>query len=108
MLGYVSLGFVPRLRKVMRGIHALKVRKRIVELVAVAVVYVAALGDRPKGSRPNIAVKPLAAARQILLARPKTVEAAIEILRERVKDDWISEPLWRLLADVHPLTVQNI
>jgi hypothetical protein len=45
--------------------------------------------------------------REIALTRPKAVEAAIEILRDFVKDDWIFEPVDRSSADFHPLSVKN-
>lgn len=70
-------------------------------------VNVAPARDVAKRGPPDIAVKTLTAARQIPLRRPEAVEAAIEILCERVKADWIRKPACRLSADFHPLAVKN-
>lgn len=86
---------------------ALKVLKPIVGWVAVPVMDMTAFWYRAESARPNVSVKLLAAARVISLAWPYAVQTAIEILRDRVKDDWTNEPIRRLPADVHPFSVQN-
>lgn len=101
--GISRLGFLV----VLGGVHALQIGEHVVGGVVVPVVDMAARRYLSEGRAPNIAMQFLAAARVIDLARPKTVETAIEILRERVKDDWTNEPVCRLSADFHPLSVMN-
>lgn len=86
---------------------ALQIVEPVVGWIGVAVVDVTVARDRAERPGPNIAMQLLAAARQIFLARPDAIEAAIEILRENVQDDWISEPGIRCSADVHSLAVLN-
>jgi hypothetical protein len=87
--------------------NTLQVGKSVVKRVIVPVMDVASLRDCPKRRRPNIPVKALAAARKIPFARPHAVKAPVKILRDGVKVDWISEPVWRRSADIHPLSVKN-
>ena len=90
------------------GVHALKIGEAIVVWIVVPVVNVAVFGNRAECNLPNIPMKPLAAARPISVTRPPTVQAAIEIRRKWVKDDWIGVFGARLSADFHPLSVKNI
>jgi len=92
---------------VFAGWQALKVVDGIVSGVAVPVVNVATARDSPERSGPSIPMKLAAAARKISFVRPQAVKAAIEILREQVKDDWISVFGLRCSADFHPHSVMN-
>lgn len=108
VLGLLSLMLPPREGQVLAGRYAFQIRQGVVEHVAVAMVDVTALGNRTESSLPSAPVKAHTAAREISLTRPHAVEATIEILRDGVKVDWISEPLCRDSADLHPSTVKNI
>jgi len=88
--------------------NAFEVGKQIVGRVSIPMVDVTPTRDGTERPNPNISVKLFAAAREVRLTRPHAVVTAIEILRERVKDDWISVPFVRDSADLHPLTVMNI
>lgn len=90
------------------GGNALKVAENIVAWIAVPVVNVAPTWDRAESHFPNISVQLLAASRKVCLAWPNTVEPTIEILREGVKVDWITEPFVRDSADIHPLAVKKV
>jgi hypothetical protein len=98
----------PSLREMLGRRQAFEIWDGVVKHVPVAMVDVAPLRDGPKGRRPNIPMKALAAPRKVLFTRPNTIEAAIEILRVNVKHDWIDVPGARLSADIHPLPVMNI
>lgn len=87
--------------------NALQVGKRIVPDIPVAVVNVTPLRDIAESAPPHVSMQFLAASRIIPLARPEAIKAAIEILREAVKDDWICVPGCRLSADLHPFAVKN-
>ena len=84
--------FVPRLREMLCRWQALQIVEGIVEGVGIPMMDVASNWDRPESTAPYVLMQALAASCQIPLARPHAVETAIEILCERVKDDWISEP----------------
>jgi hypothetical protein len=86
---------------------AFEILDSVIGRVAVPVVDVTAVWDRPESNAPNVSMQLLATSRPIPIARPTTIETAIEILRDRVKDDWILEPFDRLSADLHPLSVLN-
>jgi adenine-specific DNA methylase len=89
------------------AVEALKISEGVVIWIPVAVVNVATARNRAERALPNISMQLLAATRPITLARPAAVQAAIKIDSDGVKVDWISEPLVRSLAYLHPLTVKN-
>lgn len=89
------------------GIHAFEIFETIVEDVPVPMVDMAIGRDRPKSRCPSIPMKFLATARQVTIAWPKSVEAAVEILRDFVKVDRIAVVGVNDLADFHPLSVKN-
>jgi hypothetical protein len=89
------------------GWEAFQVIKPIVGWVAIFVMNVTPGRNVSKCHLPNIAMHCLAAASVIRCPRPHAIEAAIEILCDNVKDDWINEPFVRDSADFHPLAVLN-
>lgn len=109
MLGRLAAASVvlPSDLEVLGCVHTFEVGQPIVSGVRISMVDVTTFGNMPESSRPNVPMKLLPAARKVFFTRPKTVEATIEILRDGVKADWISEALVRLLADLHPSTVRN-
>jgi hypothetical protein len=90
------------------GVKALQVFKAIVFRVSVAVVDVAAGWYCAKSAHPNVAMKFLAAAREIPIAWPFAIEAAAEVLRNCVKHDRTNERRVRSFANLHPFAVMNI
>lgn len=86
---------------------AFEIGQAIVCGVTILVMDVAPTGDRPECTSPSVSMKLFTAARIVLVTRPNAVQAAIEILRENVKDDWIGVFAVRLSADFHPLAVMN-
>ncbi|MGP0041528.1 MAG: hypothetical protein ACLPJW_12675 [Rhodomicrobium sp.] len=87
--------------------QAFEVGKPIVTGVSINVMDVTAARYLPESAAPNVPVKLVTAPRKIRFIGPKTVEAAIEILRERIKDDWIDVFGRRHSADFQPLSVKN-
>lgn len=98
----------PRDPPMLGCIKAFQVGQCVVAGIPVPVMNMALGRDRAESVLPNHPMQLLAAPRVIDLARPKAEQAAIEILRENVKDDWIAEPVSRHSADFQPLTVLNI
>lgn len=77
--------------KMLRRVHALKIGKRVVADIVVPMVDVAVIGNRTERRFPNISVQFVTAPCPIPATREKPIQAAIEIDRERVKDDRIGE-----------------
>jgi hypothetical protein len=90
-----------------RGRQALKIGEGIVGGNRVSVMYVTAFWNRAESRFPYSPMKPSPASRKVRIARMQTVEMPIEILRDRVKDDWIDVFWFRDSADFHPLSVRN-
>lgn len=88
------IGFVrfPGNRKMLAARDALEIIQFIIENVPIPMVDVAALRDFAERRHPNIPMKASPASRQIPLTWPHTIQAAIEILCNRVKDDRIDVP----------------
>jgi hypothetical protein len=103
-----ELPLAPGIAKMLVGRDTFQISEQIVDRIAVAMVDMASLWDRPESSLPNVPVQPLAAARRILVPRPKPVKAAVKVLGEGIEIDRIGVPVRRLAADFHPLSVKNM
>jgi hypothetical protein len=86
---------------------ALKIADGIVGRIAVPMVDMTSIRDRPKRRTPYIPMEPSAATREVPLFGPEPVESTIEVLAERIEHDWISKPGVRLSAELHPFSVDQ-
>src|SRR5262245_52679834 len=77
--------------KMLAGWRTFQIGKCIVPHIGVAVMDVATAWYLAESSLPNQPVSALTSDRKVALTRPKTMELAIEILRDRVKLDRICE-----------------
>lgn len=93
-----------------------KVEKPIVCAIGIPVMDMTSVGNRPESALPYIAMQSTSrpatlaisfSGLKIAFTRPIAINSAIEILRERVKDDWINVSGVRDSADFHPVAVKN-
>jgi DNA-binding transcriptional regulator YdaS (Cro superfamily) len=99
--------FLPTKLEMLSLGHAFQVAEGIVVDIAIPVMDVALRMAFPKNSDPYIEMQVTPTSRKIAATRPLAVESAVKILGEGVKHDWITEPLWRCAADIHPSAVLN-
>jgi hypothetical protein len=88
--------------------NAFEIRELVITGVAVQMMDMASGRHIPKRHSPDFSMQAFTAERKVALRAPNAVDTPVEILDQRVKDDWISEPVRRSAANVHPLSVKNI